>query len=240
MKKFLLSVLGVSGLFLTSLKANGQAFVTQADTLYHTINGLGELTNEITNKTGASFTIQWQVVASDFPADWIPPVGICDNHNCYYNTKTIDLWNGFSGSTFTSDPYKPDTAGTFYLITTLADTNSVGTHYLTVSLNGGGTSKMMTFVVSHNPTGVTTITKSEDNITVYPNPARNQINVVFNPNVDAKTIAICNLIGNVVSVFKVTGTSAGMNIENLPTGVYFMRIINSQGAIISTRRFSHQ
>ncbi len=240
MKKFLLSALGASVLFLTSQKANAQAFVTQADTVYQTVSGAGDVLDPVTNKTSSLLTIQWHVIASDFPANWLPTTGVCDNNNCYINSKSVTLWNGSFGSTFTSNPYAPDSAGLFSMSITLADTCSTGTHYMTASLTGGGTTKTVTFIITHNPAAVPTVNKNDDNIVVYPNPAKNQLNVIFNANTDAKTIAICNLIGNVVSVFKVNGNSAGMNIENLPTGVYFMRVMNSQGAVISTRRFAHQ
>ena len=56
---------------------------------------------------------------------------------------------------------------------------------------------------------------------------------------DVHTVAVYNLIGNTVSVFKTTGTSARIDLSDVPAGVYLLRMANSNGQIVATRKFSH-
>jgi hypothetical protein len=75
---------------------------------------------------------------------------------------------------------------------------------------------------------------------MYPNPAPNDINVVFNESLGVKSIAIYNLIGKSMLVYKTQGKSAKLNIESLPAGIYFLRFMNQQGMVVATRKFTHQ
>jgi hypothetical protein len=75
---------------------------------------------------------------------------------------------------------------------------------------------------------------------LYPNPALNEINVVYDGSADVKDIAVYNLIGRVMMVYKVTGSSANLNIENIPAGIYFVRLLNTHGNVVITRRFTKQ
>lgn len=80
-----------------------------------------------------------------------------------------------------------------------------------------------------------------DLVTIYPNPARSELNVIFDSKLDIRTIAVYNLIGKVVSVFKVTsGTSARLDIDNIPSGIYFIRLTDSQGKVAATCKFTRQ
>ena len=90
------------------------------------------------------------------------------------------------------------------------------------------------------PTAVTNINNQESNILLYPNPAREELNVVFSATADIKTIAVYNIIGKVLVVYKVTGDSANMNLENIPSGIYFVRLTNSHGDVVVTRKFTKQ
>jgi hypothetical protein len=76
---------------------------------------------------------------------------------------------------------------------------------------------------------------------LYPNPAHNEVNLVYNTTADIKNIAVYNIIGKVIAVYKVTeNNSANLNLENLPSGIYFARLINSQGNVVVTRKFTKQ
>jgi hypothetical protein len=92
---------------------------------------------------------------------------------------------------------------------------------------------------NHYPASVPTV-KSPDEVIIYPNPAANEVNVVFDGNQDIKTVSIHNRIGKPVSVFKVAGDSANLNIENIPKGIYFISLINSHGDVVQTRKFTKQ
>src|SRR5690606_15023804 len=100
-------------------------------------------------------------------------------------------------------------------------------------------SKTITFVGKKVATGVVDVTRSEDNVLLFPNPANDNINVVF-PNMEIKSIAVYNLIGKAVKIFKVNGNSAKLDIADVPSGIYFIRLMNDRGQIMATRKFTHQ
>ncbi|MFI5195872.1 MAG: T9SS type A sorting domain-containing protein [Chitinophagales bacterium] len=90
------------------------------------------------------------------------------------------------------------------------------------------------------PAAVTNINNTENEIILYPNPARDELNVVYSPNADVKTIAVYNIIGKVIAVYKVTSAGANLNLENIPSGIYFVRLTNSHGDVVVTRKFTKQ
>ena len=43
-----------------------------------------------------------------------------------------------------------------------------------------------------------------------------------------------------MSIYRAGGNSANMSVENMPAGVYFVRLINNRGDIVATRKFTKQ
>jgi len=246
MKKFLLSLSLVIG-FLVPRAAQAQSFTTQYDTVYATVNGISAVYDYIINTGSTSVTLNWKVIACNFPHDWlgVTQFGICDNQYCYGNNSDMHLWNDTTdvGQTFTSLPY-PDTTtrGKFDLSLDLTATTSTGTYYVTINLASvgiGSTSRNITFIISKWPTSVPGVSRT-DNISLYPNPASNELNLVYEGLPDVKTIAVYNIIGKVMSVYRVNGTSANLDLENVPSGIYFARLMNAQGDVLATRKFAKQ
>ena len=189
-----------------------------------------------------SIKINWKIVGTDFPTDWISntgggSTGLCDNNLCYNMTT---LWP--SGAIRTSNKYAPGVAGDYHMVINLVGSTSTGTHYVTTRIYNqanANDSATATFVI--NPAlAVPTVTGGVENVLLYPNPARDEINIVYDANADVKNIAVYNIIGKVMSVYKVNGNSANLSLENIPGGIYFVRLINSQGEVVVTRKFTKQ
>lgn len=241
MKKILLSLLCVVNVFSAGL-LYAQSF-TAPDTVRATVSSTATITSPINNISSSSFTLRWNVIATDFPADWQTDTafGICDNNLCRGNSGGA-LWNGTTGAQYTSIPYAPGPNGAFSLALNLTGA-SPGTHYVTVHLTDGAlppTSDNVTFVINKFPTAVSSLNTSEPGVTLYPNPANDELNVVYNASADIRTIAVYNVIGKVMNVFKVSGSSANLNISNIPSGIYFVRLTNSHGDVVVTRKFTKQ
>lgn len=88
-------------------------------------------------------------------------------------------------------------------------------------------------------TGIASM-RGNDGIAVYPNPAYGELNVLFDINTGIRNITVYNLIGKAITVYKVNGNSAKLDTENLPSGIYFIRLIDGQGRVVATRKFTHQ
>jgi len=67
--------------------------------------------------------------------------------------------------------------------------------------------------------GVAELTLTENNVSVYPNPAKDMITVEI-PSDIKTTASIKNLLGQDLMVQEMTSTTAQLNISSLPTGVY--------------------
>jgi hypothetical protein len=243
MKKILLSLLSFSAL-LSSYMVTAQTFTTQADTVYINLTDQGgTFYNDIT--AGAQdIDIQWQITSYSMPQAFADVFGICDASLCRNNSVgTYDLFTGGPYSTIGA-PYTAGHAKDFHVVFS-ANTAAPGNGYVTVHLldktSSNPSNKDITFIVNKYPTGISTAARPDANITLYPNPAKNELNVLFNPDADVKIISVYNLIGRAVSVYRLTSNnSAKLNLENIPTGVYFLRMMDSKGQVIATRKFTHQ
>jgi Secretion system C-terminal sorting domain len=230
------------------------SFTTAHDSISITVDSTGTYYDDITNIVGYDINMKWEVVASDFPSDWITPsaLSMCDNNTCY-NNLGMHLWNGSLGGQKSATYYHNsahDSAQGFDYLPVLTYTSG-GTHYITVRFvdstlgaAGYGYTKFITFIVSRSgaPTNSVANTTSVDNtVNLYPNPAINEVNIVYNAGADVKNIAVYNIIGKMMAVYKVSDPDgANINIENMPAGIYLARITNSRGEVVATKRFAKQ
>lgn len=240
MKKTLFSLL--SALFLSTAGVQAQGFITEhsGDTVSANTNGAASITvnNNIKSGTSNSVVVTWKIIDSHI-APGMGFGGFCDNNMCR------DSANALAGVSYTSDPYGTS-FNLFDAIFNDFGAANGSTSWVRVYVSEGpagtigGTTRTLTFIARKNSTGISN-TGSASNVNVYPNPAREAINVTFNKQAGIKTIAIYNMIGNTMRVFKPTDdNSARLDLDNIPSGVYFLRLINAEGNIIATRRFTRQ
>ena len=76
------------------------------------------------------------------------------------------------------------------------------------------------------PSG-TNNTISSSTINLYPNPANDKVNIVFNNINDVQNIAITDVTGRTIYSGEVASNSIEVNTENYPAGIYFCKIIGS-------------
>lgn len=236
MKK-IFTLLCTSIMLATGIKASAQSFTMSSDTVFYTISGtsLATLYNNVSPTTG-TVTLKWNIVATNFPADWINAAGMCDNFLCY---SVATSWP--SGSVKTSDPYS-STSHTFDLQFNQGAATSTGTYYIRAKLVNPAApdSVYATWVLNKIPVGVEQVNRSSEELSLYPNPATNEINIVYGGTADVKTVAVYNIIGKVMSVYRINGNSANISLENMPGGIYFVRLADAQGQILATRKFTKQ
>jgi hypothetical protein len=114
--------------------------------------------------------------------------------------------------------------------------------YYTINLKdaNSGYSKNVTYVLRKFSAGVANTSQHDAAISFYPNPAHGVLNVAFDESAGVRTVAIYNLIGKSVAAFKVNGSNAQLNIDDIPAGIYMLRFLNGQGEVLATRRFTRQ
>jgi len=232
MKKIILSAL----LGLASLSMYAQSFLTQnGDTVMVNYSGPSDISiyNMVKSATPNDIYIKWRVIGHNIPTDWTFG-GLCDNITCW----DADVLNG---GNYISDGYGASYEDFHAIFNgTNASMNSMA--WIRVQLNDTVNmySRTLTFVATKWAASVSNVSKGDADVSIYPNPAHNNVNVVFDANLGVKNIAVYNLIGKAVKVFKVNGNSAKLEISDTPAGIYFIRLINAQGQIVATRKFTRQ
>jgi len=243
MKKFTLVASFLFALF-SGLTASAQTFyMDKGDTskLYWSAPGDMLVYNKIFNNTFSTINIQWRVINfGNTDANWICN-GICDNIKCY--TATPDITSGTSTQTTDDIGPKAYIADMHVIFNGDAAANNTWA-WATISYKDpvSGEDTTATFAAYKNGTGLITPVKVNDDVTLFPNPAQNYIDVLYKSSSDVKTIAIYNIIGKLISVYKVSSnTSAHLEFNTeMPSGIYLMRIADSKGDIVATRKFTRQ
>lgn len=77
------------------------------------------------------------------------------------------------------------------------------------------------------------------NIKVYPNPATDILNISFDYQ-NAKEVKVYDLSGKLMSTTPLVSTETQIALNNFETGIYLYQIINNEGAVIHTSKFSVQ
>jgi hypothetical protein len=246
MKKVIFRTFLVVGTLFTTGNLFAQSFSVQSDTVRAVVYNNLTLSSKVTNISTGTIKVGWQVTAHTLPNDWQSIIGICDNQACWGNTVL-----GTSTSTPAAPPYTPpgiaqlsDTFGPggkcdFHLQGAFSTASSGGPFYITVKLTEGTTTKYMTFALTKWATGISSTTNATKEVSVYPNPARDEVNVVYDKGLEIKNISVVNLIGKVVKYYRATDDSgAKLNIDNMASGVYLINLIDAQGHTVATKRFA--
>jgi hypothetical protein len=153
-------------------------------------------------------------------ASYLPPhwsASLCDNGNCYI----------YDGSRHISNKIGHHGSGV-WLVTISPDSNATGTGWVTEIFtdNSGITTKSVTYMLNALPLGIVTAKEPEDNINVYPNPAKNMLNIFSANPVD---INIIDLFGKVLISGRETHVA---DVSSLNKGTYLINIFNKDNVLV--------
>lgn len=237
MKQLILTFSALLFILGYSRRSDAQSFHVTADTVWLTNpTALTNLHDDVVVSGSSSVSLTWHVVNTNFPSDW-SDWGICDNFQCYNHPL---LWT--SGAYKNSDPYGSP-GGDYHLQVNLDAATTLGCYYIKARLFNMSVitdSATVVFAVCKTHGTSTHVPTVAGEVSLYPNPATDEVNVVFDASSDVKNIAIYNVIGKVMSVYKVGGNSANLSLDGMPGGIYFVRLLNSAGNIVATKKFTKQ
>ncbi len=78
-------------------------------------------------------------------------------------------------------------------------------------------------------TGMNNLTGKVSNVLVYPNPAKDILNVNINTLNSNASIEICNLMGQIVhEVKEIRNTENKIDVSNLNAGIYILKLVNGK------------
>ena len=100
------------------------------------------------------------------------------------------------------------------------------TYYIITNCANGGTSD-----ASETATAtITGIDEFANSISIFPNPASNIVEISANENISR--IEVVSAAGQVLKETEVNEESVSINVENLPSGTYFVRIFSNSNVIV--------
>lgn len=90
----------------------------------------------------------------------------------------------------------------------------------------------VSFLLTMNVVGLGTLSRFESKFTLYPNPAKGEINLL-SANTELKVISLYNSIGQKLAQFELTTESLKIPLHNYPAGIYFIHVatLNDKTAI---------
>ncbi len=117
--------------------------------------------------------------------------------------------------------------------------NPSGAYTITVTHKGNLTGGQQRFSLIVTGDQVQTLSNKNPNldniISLYPNPAKNTLNVNLTTLLDNATLSVIDLQGRVVNTQSVLDTTATIDVANLQSGVYVVRIDSAAGSY--TKKF---
>lgn len=240
MKKILLFVFP---LFLSIASQAQATFIPDSgntDTV--SVSGSGtqiDVANYIRSASATPVKLKWKVISYKFDAGWdAAATGVCDNALCRYDVPAL---MAATRSEY-SDPYT--TRSLFDVQFSLSNAASGSKASVTILFTdtvGAGYSRTLTFIAVKSSLSIGQSNTGDNSVSVYPNPARDYVNVIFDKQTNVRTIAIYNMIGKTMRVFKpADNNSARLDLDAIPSGVYFVRLMDAEGKVVATRRFTRQ
>lgn len=186
----------------------------------------------------AAITIEWTYLhnLTVQPAGW-KLLGICDNDQCRAEDGP---W--FTGTPQFSFPFINDRDSSMLLeLNVHAPTNlpdGVGTYYVEVK-TPNQTDTAVFILTKTDGTSISTVSMKDQRISLYPNPSKDILNIYAAKSLNAKQISIYNLIGQEINTQELDKNNdvTRLNVQNLPSGIYMIRVANQNGEIVSTRKF---
>lgn len=206
-----------------------------------------EMLVKIKNNGIAPVTLHWQLLttASDRPCQWTL-LGICDNFLCYGDREGIE-----SQTIQEMRPILPGDSGILYMRAYVLATHPDGIGDFNIRVFDAAMTQVDTvFLRMHKgapgpdcaPTSASTVSRYNDGLKLFPNPATDRLNIEMNPIMAGAEIRVYDIAGRVQMTASIPPheKSATLDICILPQGIYFLKIVADSGRISGTQKFVKQ
>lgn len=170
---------------------------------------------------------RWTLIENTLPEDW--SYSLCDLGGCYVqipgsgtmqaitNQQALDGVQGFFKLNITASTFYGEGSAIFYVyeIGNMANGDTVSMHISWTNPSSGIADGGL------------------DQIEIYPNPVQTELN--FNNVSNIERIEILGINGQLLSVSRPNGAEFKMNFTELPVGIYFAKLTDENGDIITKR-----
>ena len=94
------------------------------------------------------------------------------------------------------------------------------------------------FVDDATNTGIPSLFGGNNGVTVYPNPAKNEVTIKIAGNTMAEKAEIFDITGKTVGTFSVRNNDLTINTQQYSSGLYFYRLYDNNGTQMNAGKFS--
>lgn len=172
----------------------------------------------IENETNDTLSIEWRVLESTVNNDWF--IQFCDFEECATN-EFGPLPSSRAGE------IPPGYSDQWYLgVDLTGNTWSQALWQIEIEYFDSGLRDTLTWIVA-KPSNVGDMDSYENNLSLYPNPASNLINIK-NPDNRSLNYRILDVAGKELRTGIVTSDREPVNIDVLPSGMYFISVTDAQ------------
>jgi hypothetical protein len=224
-----------------STAVSAQQLVLTVDTSTNTTQVVNEsdivqMNAYLKNLSGSDTNIFWEVESISGPSSWTSQ--FCDKYSCIdinvLPNSSYDLANNDS-STMKGQVIPACEPGIGVIRIKMwiegdISTQVIGTYIADVTVDTS-TCKVTT--------GITTIMGDEGNLVVYPNPAANDIYINLNSNAIDLQANVFDLNGRLIQQQAIENGSK-LSLEELQTGLYILKVHDTEGGMIYTRKIMKQ
>ena len=135
-----------------------------------------------------------------------------------------------------AEKYNADLDG--YRVYTISDVSDNG-QYLVCSIRKGSESGACVIDLNAEGTGISLGETAADNsVRIYPNPVSDMIHIDLN-SAENVMISLYGLTGNVVKTAAESGTTATMNVTDVPEGMYILVVDNGKNKTVRKMHITH-
>jgi hypothetical protein len=179
------------------------------------------------NQTSDTLRMSVEVVYNDVPAGWDGM--ICVFGSCLGSILPVggtgtqmDVWGSNQGMVrLTVNPFND---------TTTAAMLRIYCYDNTLPFSGD----TLTWILNSSPTSISEYELAAEKVTVYPNPAKDVVNINQLP-AETALIEVYDVSGKLVKQLKPMATTAAIDVNNLEPGIYQINIIGNDNTMVSKK-----
>ena len=174
-----------------------------------------------TTQTPRDITFKYERISNTLPEEW--DLTLCDYNGCYVGVPETGTMTNI-----TRQDALDGIDGFFNLAVNTNDISGEGVVeiyvYDSTDYNVGDT---VSWTMSHEAIPNAIDKNEADNISIYPNPASDQIQI---RGIEGYTMTIYNSLGKIIYT-KVDASNTRHDITNFPSGSYFISCLTKQGKV---------
>lgn len=196
-----------------------------------------EMNAYVKNLSSDTLVYKWRNLSTDTtqnPIDWVL-VGVCDNNGCY-----AEYGSWYYGDTITSGPEGPGNVMDMFAHVYAPTTSADGTGTYKIEISTENQTDTAVFILTKGPVSIDLVRVTDKRVNLYPNPAQDDITLYVDRGLKARSVEIYNIIGKQFGAFALSSASevTQVPVANLSSGIYMMRVLDVQGQVITTRKFT--